>query len=160
MEEYFSACWQSPIGTVEICGTSDCITSVLFTDSYTPPADNLPEIFGRCIRELDEYFRHQRTEFDIPCRQKGSAFEQAVWKVVSGIPYGETTTYLSVAEASGNGRATRAVGNACNKNQLLILVPCHRVNGQKELTGYHGGRMRKEFLINHEANRPVQLILM
>ena len=159
MERYCNVCWQSPVGVIEISGTDKYITSLQFTDFFTPPPDDVPELFTRCIRELEEYFRHERTEFDIPYKQKGSAFEQAVWKALAQIPYGTTTSYRAIAEMSGNVRATRAVGNACNKNQLLILVPCHRVVGQKDLTGYNGGRLRKEFLLNREASKPVQLIL-
>jgi methylated-DNA-[protein]-cysteine S-methyltransferase len=67
------------------------------------------------------------------------------------IPYGETRTYQQIANAIGDPGASRAVGNANNKNPIPIIIPCHRVlSSDGKLTGYAGGIHRKEWLLNHE----------
>ena len=70
------------------------------------------------------------------------------------IPYGQIDTYKGIAEKVGNIKASRAVGNANNKNRILIIVPCHRVIGSDgNLNGYREGTEKKEWLINHERSR-------
>lgn len=74
---------------------------------------------------------------DLPLAATGTPFQQAVWQALCDIPYGETVSYLQIAEAIGNPRAVRAVGAANGRNPLSIIVPCHRVIGRSgELTGY------------------------
>ena len=68
------------------------------------------------------------------------------------IPYGQTVTYKDIAIAIGNEKAVRAVGMACNRNPVWIVIPCHRVVGvNQKLTGYAGGLSMKEALLNHET---------
>ncbi|MBX9850517.1 MAG: MGMT family protein [Cytophagaceae bacterium] len=68
------------------------------------------------------------------------------------IPYGETTSYLQLAERMNNVGAIRAVGSANGKNKILVLLPCHRIIGSDgSLTGYAGGLWRKKWLLEHEA---------
>ena len=67
------------------------------------------------------------------------------------IPLGTTDTYLSVAKAINSPDAVQAVGSACGKNKIWLLVPCHRVIGSNgKLTGYAGGLQRKRWLLEHE----------
>jgi methylated-DNA-[protein]-cysteine S-methyltransferase len=83
--------------------------------------------------------------------QQGTAFQKNVWNQLRSIPYGETVTYLKIAELIGNQKAVRAVGAANGKNKISIIVPCHRVIGQNgTLTGYAGGLWRKKWLLEHE----------
>lgn len=104
--------------------------------------------------ELDEYFLGKRTEFTIPILMKGSEFMLSVWKELQKIPYGATTTYGEIAKKIGNRRASRSVGMACGANDIMIIVPCHRVIGKnKKLTGFSGGLDIKEKLLKLENNR-------
>ncbi|MGO8917090.1 MAG: methylated-DNA--[protein]-cysteine S-methyltransferase [Stellaceae bacterium] len=90
-------------------------------------------------RQLEGYFAGKLTAFDLPLAPRGSAFERDVWRLMAEIPYGETRSYGDLAEALG--AAPRAVGQACGRNPLPILIPCHRVLAAGgALGGYSGGR--------------------
>lgn len=104
------------------------------------------------MRQLDEYFSGTRTDFDLPINQPGTAFQQEVWKYLSTIPYGKTISYLQMSKQMGNPLAIRAIASANGKNNLWVVVPCHRVIGSDgSLTGYAGGLWRKQWLLEHEA---------
>ena len=102
---------------------------------------------------LDEYFAGRLTEFDVALSiPGGSDFERAVWQELTRIPYGEMHTYGQVAAAVGDPDAARAVGVACNRNPIPIVVPCHRVVGADgKLVGFGGGLWRKKHLLELEA---------
>ena len=103
--------------------------------------------------QLRAYFRGERTSFALPTSVRaGSEFEHAVWAAIARIPFGETRSYGEIAAAVGDRTAARAVGAACNRNPLPILVPCHRVVGADGgLGGFGGGLDRKRWLLQHEA---------
>ena len=83
---------------------------------------------------------------------RGTAFQKSVWKEMSRIPYGKTLTYAQIAKRIGKPKAVRAVGTACGKNPLLVLIPCHRVVGSNGgLGGYSAGIPKKVWLLAHEA---------
>lgn len=104
-------------------------------------------------QELADYFQGKSCIFKTPYYLLGSPFEKTVWQALLAIPNGETRSYLEVAKTIGNKNAFRAVANANGKNQLAILVPCHRViNTNGELGGYGGGISRKQWLLEHEKN--------
>ncbi len=101
--------------------------------------------------QLGEYLAGDRERFDLPLRPVGSAFELAVWEQLTRIPYGETRTYGSVARAVGEPGGAQAVGLACGRNPLAVVVPCHRVVGADgTLVGFGGGLDRKRFLLDLE----------
>lgn len=106
------------------------------------------KVIDECIRELDEYFNKKRKTFNVPIKLKGTLFQMKVFEVLLTIPYGTTLTYGEVASLIGNPKATRAVGNACNKNKVMIVVPCHRVIGKNgKLVGFaYGTDLKKELL--------------
>ena len=99
--------------------------------------------------QILEYLTKKRSVFTIPLDLKGTAFQQSVWKELCKIPYGETTSYSTIAEKISKPNAVRAVGTAIGRNPILITVPCHRVIGKNgALTGYRGGlEMKKQLLI-------------
>jgi methylated-DNA-[protein]-cysteine S-methyltransferase len=103
--------------------------------------------------ELGEYFAGRLTTFDIPVSiPSGSDFERAVWSELARIPYGDMHTYGQVAAAVGDSDAARAVGVACNRNPVAVIVPCHRVVGADgKLVGFGGGLWRKKHLLELEA---------
>jgi methylated-DNA-[protein]-cysteine S-methyltransferase len=109
-------------------------------------------ILSACMQQLDEYFAGQRQTFDFPINQKGTPFQQNVWKHLLTIPFGKTTSYLNLSKQIGNVKAIRAIASANGKNKLAIVVPCHRVIGSNmSLVGYAGGLWRKKWLLDHEA---------
>jgi methylated-DNA-[protein]-cysteine S-methyltransferase len=157
MPEIFTDHLETPIGRLEIRSVNAGILSVNFVERpgggrrKRPEAHGRPAVLEACLSQLGEYFRGERTSFDLPLRLEGTDFQRRVWSALVRIPYGRTTTYLDLAAAVGNVRATRAVGGANHRNPVSIIVPCHRVIGSDGgLTGYGGGLWRKEWLLDHE----------
>ena len=108
-------------------------------------------VIDECIKELDEYFNKKRTVFNVPIKQFGTEFQMKVFEVLKSIPYGHTLSYKDVAILIGKPKASRAVGNACNKNPIMIVVPCHRVIGKNgKLVGFAYGTDLKEELLELE----------
>lgn len=102
--------------------------------------------------ELTEYLSGQRREFSFPVQPEGTPFQRKVWKALQDIPYGETRTYGQIAALVGSPRGARAVGMACNRNPVMIVIPCHRVLGSNgSLTGYACGLDIKKKLLELEA---------
>lgn len=102
--------------------------------------------------QLDAYFNGSLREFDLPLDLRGTPFQQTVWRHLSTVAYGATTSYLSHACSIGADRAVRAVGSAIGRNPLSIIIPCHRIVGSDgRLTGYAGGLERKRYLLAFEA---------
>jgi AraC family transcriptional regulator of adaptative response/methylated-DNA-[protein]-cysteine methyltransferase len=87
----------------------------------------------------------------LPTGQVGTAFQQQVWRAISAIPPGSTRTYAQLAEDVGRPKAVRAVAQACGRNDLALIVPCHRVVGSDgSMTGYRWGAERKRVLLERE----------
>lgn len=102
-------------------------------------------------KQLQEYFEKKRQSFDISFSLDGSDFQKRVWQELLNIPYGQTRSYKEIAKNIGNEKAARAVGNANNKNPIMIIVPCHRVIGSnKTLVGYAYGLELKRQLLELE----------
>lgn len=111
-------------------------------------AEPLPEL----RRQLDEYLAGERREFDLPLAPRGTEFQQAVWRALQRIPYGEVLSYVDVAEELDNPGASRAVGQANSRNPIGVVIPCHRViAADGGLGGYAGGLHRKEHLLQLEG---------
>lgn len=110
------------------------------------------------VAELRAYFAGELTDFTVPLSvRRGSDFERAVWHQMSLIPYGEMRTYGEVAAAVGDPGGARAVGVACNRNPIPIIVPCHRIVGAGgKLVGFGGGLPRKRYLLELEARVALQ----
>lgn len=140
----------SPIGPLTLADETDCgaLTAIRFGDE--DGADG-SAVLVRAQRQLEEYFRGERTRFDLPLQPKGTPFQLAVWQALTEIPYGETASYGDVARAVGRPKAFRAVGMANHCNPIPIIVPCHRVIGSDgRLTGYAGGLEIKRALLELE----------
>jgi methylated-DNA-[protein]-cysteine S-methyltransferase len=120
----------------------------------TVPADTVPAQRGDEVRALvDEYFAGSRQEFDLEV-DLGPApdFGRAVLEQLARVPYGELTTYGTLAAKAGRPRAARAVGTVMNRNPVPIVLPCHRVVGSTgSLVGYAGGLDRKRTLLELEG---------
>jgi methylated-DNA-[protein]-cysteine S-methyltransferase len=151
----FTTYYHSPVGLLKISGTEHYISEVSFFDK-TQKVDNkkksLPPLMIQCIEQLIQYFHGERRVFELPIHQPGTPFQQEVWGKLMTIPYGKTISYLELARMTGDTKATRAVANANGRNNVAIVVPCHRVIGaNRELVGYGGGLWRKKWLLEHEA---------
>ncbi|WP_317173905.1 methylated-DNA--[protein]-cysteine S-methyltransferase [Chryseobacterium potabilaquae] len=121
------------------------------TQLSEPARDNEHPILLQAEQQLNEYFEHRRTTFDVPLDFKGTEFQVKVWKALLKIPYGVTKTYGELAKILGDIKAVRAVGGALNKNPISIIVPCHRVVGASgKLVGFAGGLENKWILLDLE----------
>jgi O-6-methylguanine DNA methyltransferase len=104
------------------------------------------------VSQLEEYFAGKRREFTTPLDLRGTTFQQACWRALLAIPYGETRNYADIARAVGKPKAFRAVGTANNRNPIAIVVPCHRVIASDgTLCGYGGGLDVKRKLLELEG---------
>jgi methylated-DNA-[protein]-cysteine S-methyltransferase len=102
-------------------------------------------------KEIKAYLAGSGREFLTPLDLRGTPFQKAVWEELCKIPYGETRAYGQIAAQVGNPLAARAVGMACNRNPVAIIVPCHRVVGSDgRLVGYAGGLDIKGKLLDLE----------
>lgn len=132
----------SAFGWWKISGTDRGLTSVRFYEG-TPPLSNeaTPTLLQDAARQLDEYFRGRRTQFDLPLDLSGhSTFYRNVWAKLQAIPYGQTTSYGKIATDLGDKNAMRAVGMANRNNPFAIVIPCHRCIAKSgELQGYFYG---------------------
>jgi len=109
---------------------------------------------ARVRRQLEEYFRGERREFDLELAPRGTAFQEAVWSELLRIPFGHTQTYGELALRLGKPGGARAVGQASNKNPIAIVVPCHRCIGTGgKLTGFAGGLPVKQKLLDLERGQ-------
>ena len=124
--------------------------SVSFSD-IIKENDKGSEVLDKALKQMNEYFSGERKKFDLPLYFEGTEFQKSVWNELRKIPYGTTVSYKDIAEGINNEKAVRAVGNANNKNKIMIIVPCHRVIGKNgKLVGFAGGLDKKEFLLEHE----------
>ena len=101
---------------------------------------------------INRLLKNQISSRDIPFQLQGTEFQVQVWKQVMRIPYGQTETYQGIARLINREKAYRAVGQALNRNPLLLVVPCHRVISKTgQLTGFAGGIGMKKRLLEYEA---------
>lgn len=149
-----NALYNSPIGPILLTEEAGALTSA--TLGAQLPAGAAPAgtpILRQAIAELAEYFAGSRKTFTVPLAPQGTAFQQQVWRQLCAIPYGETRSYGALATSLGKQGGARAVGMGCNRNPLLLFVPCHRVVGANgSLTGYAAGLSAKQYLLTLEGS--------
>jgi methylated-DNA-[protein]-cysteine S-methyltransferase len=154
----------TPVGRLLVAVTDRGLCEVHYDADPDAEAERLARLFGARVlrsprptdearRQLDEYFAGKRREFDLdvdlrPARE----FGRAVLEQLARVPYGELTTYGTLAARAGRPRAARAVGTVMNRNPVPIVLPCHRVVGSTgSLVGYAGGLDRKRTLLELEG---------
>jgi methylated-DNA-[protein]-cysteine S-methyltransferase len=153
----------TPVGPLFVAVTDRGLCRISYDTDPDRELDGLARTYGARVlrsarpidpvkRELEEYFEGRRQEFDLPIDLRGrSDFTLAVLEQLARVPYGEVTTYGSLAARSGRPRAARAVGTIMNRNPIPIVLPCHRVVGSTgSLVGYGGGLERKRQLLDLE----------
>jgi methylated-DNA-[protein]-cysteine S-methyltransferase len=130
----------SPVGRLVLEADGEALTGLRWADAGERAGNDKPSpLLKEAIRQLERYFARRLTAFDLPLAARGTAFQKSVWKMMSEIPYGETATYGGIAMALGSG--PRAIGTACGRNPIPIIVPCHRVLGSGGSEGgFSGGQ--------------------
>lgn len=152
-EFHFSV--DSPLGPIHIRSTTGAIIAVEFRKEHAQRRLAGTALEQQCARELQEYFEGQRNVFTFHFDQSGTDFQKRVWNELTNIPHGRTISYHELAVRLGDPKCIRAAGTANGKNNLAIVVPCHRVIGSDgSLTGYAGGIEKKEWLLRHEGSLP------
>jgi methylated-DNA-[protein]-cysteine S-methyltransferase len=155
----------TPVGTLLLAATEVGLVRVVYpnqghdaaltqlAERVSPRILHAPERLDAVARQLDEYFAHRRTVFDVPVDlQLSKGFRHSVLLQLPRIRYGATESYAQVAAAAGSPRAVRAVGSACATNPVPIVMPCHRVvRSDGSSGGYAGGPDAKQILLNLEA---------
>ncbi len=164
---------KTSLGLVMMAATDQGVCFVQFDDTADSllealqrefPKANLSASSAQHAPELDEWIEalnrhidHAAPKPDIPLDIRGTAFQVKVWNFLQTIPEGEVLSYSDVAHGIGKPKATRAVGTACGKNRIGLLVPCHRVlRGDGQLGGYRWGLERKQALLAMESQRTPQ----
>lgn len=155
----------SPVGPLLLAATDHGLIRVAYAvedhdavlqqlaDKVSPRILQAPARLDAVARELDEYFTRARRTFDVPLDWRlAVGFRAAVLHHLPEIGYGQTASYAAVAALAGSPRAVRAVGTACAKNPLPVVVPCHRVvRSDGGMGGYLGGPEAKRLLLDLEG---------
>ncbi|QDQ96087.1 methylated-DNA--[protein]-cysteine S-methyltransferase [Tomitella fengzijianii] len=157
----------SPLGELLIAATPSGVVRVAFgvqghdavlddlATRVSPRVLRMPWRLDDVATEIDEYFRGVRAAFTVPVDLRlAHGFQRAVLEHLPQIPRGATAGYAQIAQAAGSSGAARAVGTACSRNPLPILLPCHRVTrSDGSLGGYIAGPAAKKYLLDLEAAR-------
>ena len=149
----YSAIVDSPLGKLGIRIDNNYVAEIEYVSNRKPlkkPDDSLSR---KVCQQLQSYFKNPEFKFDLPLQTNVSDFQQQVLKALQKIPTGQTKTYGDIAEKLAT--SPRAVGNACRRNPLPIVIPCHRIVGKNSMGGYSGQTTGskiaiKEWLLQHE----------
>jgi methylated-DNA-[protein]-cysteine S-methyltransferase len=154
MEKLFRGYYDSKIGILEITGTEKGVTGLRFVKKKGKPDGAPALVIKEALEQLEEYFAGSRKDFTVKLILEGTDFQKRVWKELMKIPYASTLSYKDIAKAIGNEKSVRAVGGANGRNNIVIIVPCHRViTSDGTLGGFGGGLWRKEWLLKHEKEQ-------
>ena len=151
------------LGRILVGRTSKGLCSVAFADEDTSLEDNLKKEYpnaeivkdAEVLKEfVDEILKHlagENKRLDLPLDIQATAFQMQVWELLRKIPFGETISYSQLAERLGDKKKVRAVAQACAKNRIALVIPCHRVIARDgKLSGYRWGIERKKELLTKE----------
>jgi methylated-DNA-[protein]-cysteine S-methyltransferase len=130
----FAISLDSPVGRLEIAEEAGAIVAIRWGGE---PREEPSALLHEARHQLTLYFNGQLGFFDLPLAPAGTPFERRVWAVMQEIPYGQTRRYGELAVEVGS--APRAVGRACGRNPIPIVIPCHRVLARGGIGGYSGG---------------------
>jgi len=146
----YTSVLQTPIGTLVIRANEQGVYFIGFPDEIEEEYPNA--LTEEAARQLTDYFDQKRNRFDFPIKQQGTDFQKIVWCELMGIEAGNPISYAVLSRRMNNPLAIRAIASANGKNNLMIVVPCHRVIGSDgKLVGYAGGLWRKKWLLDHES---------
>jgi methylated-DNA-[protein]-cysteine S-methyltransferase len=154
----------TPVGSLLVAVSREGLCRISYDPEPERELDRLARSYGARVlrspkpldpvkRQLDEYFEGRRHDFDLDTDLRGlTSFNRRVLEALARVPYGQVTTYGTLAGRVGRPRAARAVGTVMNRNPIPIVLPCHRVVGSTgSLVGYGGGLERKQLLLELEG---------
>jgi len=150
--------YQSPLGPLRLREAYGHITHLDWGPALRAELERDPSrrnddtpLLNRAVHQLNAYFFGGRRTFDLPVAPAGTRFQKAVWNQMLAIPYGQVRTYGEIARWLRS--APRAVGVACGRNPIPIIIPCHRVVAASGLGGYSGdgGVDTKQWLLELEG---------
>lgn len=152
----------TPLGPMTARVDGESVTALSFGVSGDPEPGTPGEaaLLERLEQQLVEYAAGGRRVFDLPLNPAGTPFQRQVWRALLSIPWGERRSYGEIAAAMGKPGAARAVGLACGRNPIAVVIPCHRVVGRSgALTGYSapGGTELKQRLLTLEQSHKESL---
>ena len=153
--------FETPLGPMLACATKEGVCLLEFMDFgvleeglelEALSAQRSPSLHIPLLKtELEGYFEGNLQSFSVPLFAPATPFQEAAWRALLSIPYGNTRSYREQAEAIGRPKAFRAVAQANHRNRITVVIPCHRVIGADgSLTGFGSGLWRKEWLLDHE----------
>lgn len=131
---------KTKVGRIKLVTKNNCIYGLSFVKEKT--THSVPDY-------INDFFDNK--PINMKLKLKGTDFQKEVWKQLLLIPFGETRTYSEIATFMGKPKAYRAVANACGKNKIAILIPCHRVVGKNNLGGFTSGIDKKKKLLKLET---------
>ncbi|RKZ49737.1 MAG: cysteine methyltransferase [Gammaproteobacteria bacterium] len=151
--------YDSPTGPLGVCIDAESITKIIWLEqdvlatTETPPSKSInSKLKQKVVSALDNYFESGLFEGDISLSPDGSRFQKKVWQALKRIPSGTVKTYGDVAKELKT--SSRAVGQACRRNNIPLFIPCHRVVAAQGIGGFMGGYRhveRKRWLLQHEG---------
>ena len=153
-----SPAWQAilatPIGPLGVTTDGVGVTGIDFLPPRLSPKPADTPLADRAVKELERYFLDSAHGFSLPLHAMGTVFQRSVWRLLQEIPLGQVWTYGDVACKLGS--SPRAVGNACRRNPLPVIVPCHRVVSAQGLGGFAGKTVGRNmeikcWLLAHEG---------
>lgn len=127
---------ESPVGLLALRAEADAITALDWVDTPAPAAKT--PVLREAARQLTAYFDGALTRFELPLAPAGTDHQKAVWSAMLRIPFGGLRTYGELADELGS--SARAVGTACGKNPIPVIVPCHRIVATGGRMGGYSGR--------------------
>lgn len=153
---------ETPFGNIIVASTTKGICHLAFAGDEQQALRDLKNHFPQAVlrqvvdtiqqNALFIFTQDWKNLSNIKLHLKGTAFQLKVWQALLKIPLGGLSTYASIAAATGNAKASRAVGSAIGDNPVAFLIPCHRVIKSTGLIGqYHWGSERKTAIIGWEA---------
>lgn len=158
-ERFTYAKFSSPLGEMFSICDDKFVYCLNFLDLLQPEQEYFLGQFNRVNskvtdalkKEVDLYFEGKIKSFTVKPFLNGTIFQKKAWQFLQNIPYGEIKTYDDQSTKIHSKKAVRAVGNANGRNQIAVVVPCHRiVRTSGELGGFSSGVERKKWLIEHE----------
>lgn len=150
--------FQSKIGPIYISGHAEGLTNVSWQPLPLPFQEKQEQITERerilkeASRQIEQYIDGKLKSFELPILLKGTPFQKRVWSALMRIPFGQTASYSGIAHTIGHPNAVRAVGTANGRNQIAIIIPCHRVIAKSgAIGGYSAGIEKKKILLALEG---------
>lgn len=152
--QQYNAIINTPIGKLGLIITNNKLAKIEFLPlqarEFSPKNPVVQQIFKR----IKEYFSNPQLQFKFQLQLKGTPLQQKIWQTIQKIPCNKTITYGELAQKIAT--SPRVIGNACRRNPIPLVIPCHRVVAATGLGGYCGKNNKnflriKQWLLTHES---------